>query len=448
MNTLTMKEHETAAVSERPLAGQLSTTDVIDLDRAQRAMGVEAFRWSGRDQIKATEQVGMIATANVRLEILPKIGGLGIPETRGALVRMIAIASDLPVWDSEITGHDHQDRDLLELLIGLFARRLHQQVRAGLSRSYQQREDDLSLLRGKLNVTRQFTKLAASPQKLACRYDNFTADNGLNRLLLCATTFLRPRTTRTDTQRLLSEIISHFEDVSNESVSTVLLEPSVIDRIDRRWSIPARLARLLLSKVYQTAHSGPHDGIAILFDMNRLFEAYVAAIARRVCQAHGYALSVQGPQRYLATDAEHEGAFLTRPDLHVDLVASKVVLDTKWKHLDSARPNFGVTQSDAYQMLGYALVYQTTSTILLYPHHDGLKGRPGVQTAWRFQNIGATLILATIDVAKPENAEPTIRRLLAAIMSFTDQLHSTEALEDAGIGYTYRRNLLQQVSRP
>ncbi len=292
----------------------------------------------------------MIATAHARLEILPKIEGLEIGETRGALMRMIATAWDVPIRDGEIAGHECQDRDLLELLIGLFARRLQEQISAGLSRAYCRREDDLSLLRGKLDTTRQFTKLAAAPQKLACRYDEFTADTGLNRLLLCATTFLRRRSARADTQRLLNEIAAHFEDVSMESASAVLVDTPMLDRIDRRWSIPAKLARLLLSKVYQTAHGGTQDGIAIIFDMNLLFEGYVAAVARKVCARLGYKISTQGPQRYMARDSENKGAFRTKPDLCVDRGKGIVVLDTKWKHVDPSLPSFGVAQADAYQI--------------------------------------------------------------------------------------------------
>lgn len=38
---------------------------------------------------------------------------------------------------------------------------------------------DLAVFRGKLDVKRQFTVLAASPQKLACRYDGRTLKRAL-----------------------------------------------------------------------------------------------------------------------------------------------------------------------------------------------------------------------------------------------------------------------------
>jgi 5-methylcytosine-specific restriction enzyme subunit McrC len=391
---------------------RFGVSEVEALDHAQRVVGVEAFRWSARNQIKAAQHVGMVVAGEARLEILPKIEGLGIGETRRVLIQMIGIARDVPVRDGEITGHDYQDRDLLELLIGLFARRLQEQVRAGLSRAYDRHEDDISRLRGKMDVTRQFTTLAASPQKLACQYDEFTADIGLNRLLLCAVGFLRRRSVRSDTQRLLNEIAAHFEDVQSVSASDVLTRVLAFNRFDRRWEISATLAKLLLSSVYQTVHGGKRDGVALLFDMNLLFEAYVASLDRKVCAPLGYKVSTQGPQRCLARNEAGRSVFHTKPDLHVERDGDVVVLDTKWKHIDPRRPNFDVAQADAYQMHGYAHVYDSRATILLYPHHQGIAGRPGLQTRWSLEPGDTALIVATIDVTKPDDFATTLHSLL------------------------------------
>jgi 5-methylcytosine-specific restriction enzyme subunit McrC len=119
-------------------------------------------------------------------------------------------------------------------------------------------------------MMRQFTSLAASPQKLACRYDELTADTDLNRLLLCALMFLRRRSLRFDTQRLLTELATHFEDVCRMSPQEALNERFVLTRAEQRWSMLETLARLLLSTNYQTTHAGDRAGIALLFDMNLL----------------------------------------------------------------------------------------------------------------------------------------------------------------------------------
>jgi 5-methylcytosine-specific restriction enzyme subunit McrC len=412
VKTVSLREHETIPVGGLSDGKYLTVVESEALDRAQRFLGIEAFRWISRNQIKAAQYVGMIAAADVRLEILPKIEGLELGETRQALIGMLSLAWNVPVRDGEITGHDYQNCDLLELLMGLFARRLRETIRAGLSRAYSQHEADLSCLRGKLAVTRQFTNLAASPNRLACRYDEFTADIFLNRLLLCAVTFLRRRSIRAETQRLLNEIAAHFEDVQSASVSDVLSRPIILDRANRAWEIPAKLARLLLSAAFQTAHSGARDGVALLFDMNLLFESYVAAFARRVCVPLGYRVRAQCPVRCLARDKEGRGLFHTKPDLHLERDGQVVVLDTKWKHIDPRRSNFEILQADAYQMYGYAHIYASQNTILLYPHNSSIPGPPGLQRSWQFESHSGRLTLATVDVTKPATFAASLTGLL------------------------------------
>lgn len=418
MRTLTISEHEGVVVGEPPGDKELTLREVLALEGAQRAAGVEAFRWVSRNRIKAASYVGVIATPAVRLEILPKIDGLAEEKTRHTLISMIAKAWNVTVHDGEITTLDYQNRDLLELLIGLFARRLQGEVRRGLSRSYRRRTDDLRRLRGKLDVNRQFTSLAVSPQKLACHFDEFTADTPINRLLLCTALYLRRRSVAQDTQRLLSEIVAHFEDVETVSVGQALMATTDLkfDRVTQRWETPARLARLLLLATYQTTHTGDRDGIALLFDMNVLFEAYVAALARKTLAPLGYKVRAQSPLRRLAHGKMNTDAFQTKPDLHVERDGVVVVLDTKWKRLDPSRRNYDISQGDAYQMHGYAHVYGARSVVLLYPHHDGFAGPAGVQAAWKFEAGGCALELATVDVADADGCIGMMRSLLTASM--------------------------------
>ena len=409
MKSIRLIEHESAEVVDYPHDTKLNFLDIEALERVQRSMKVEAFNWAGRNQVKATQYVGMLASAGARLEILPKIDGLDEGHTRRILMRMIGIAWDVLVQEGEVTDHECQNSDLLELLIRSFARRLQEQIRAGVSRAYRRHEDDLSRLRGKMDITRQFTKLAASPQKLACRYDEFTADITLNRLLLCAVIFLRRQSVSASTQRLLNEIVAHFSDVRLVSASEALATKFAPDRVNQRWEILARLARLFLLSEYQTAHGGKQEGIALLFDMNILFESYVAALARKACWRRGEEVSTQGPHDYLTCNK----AFQTRPDVHVKRGNDVFVLDTKWKKLDPGKPNWGVNQNDAYQMHAYAHVYKSCATILLYPHHSGISAPPGERMRWQFKSGDSSLILATIDVAKPrDELVAALRRLL------------------------------------
>ena len=113
--------------------------------------------------------------------------------------------------EGEFAALDTQRRDLLEILIRLFANRLLSAVRRGMPRRYLTHEEDLALLRGGLDVKRQFTHLAVRPNRLACRYDELSSDTPLNRVLKAAVSRLAGCTRSAANARRLAELAARFE---------------------------------------------------------------------------------------------------------------------------------------------------------------------------------------------------------------------------------------------
>ena len=184
--------------------------------------------------LKAGQVVGILSIPGRTVEILPKIDTED-GDVRKALIRMLAVAWDLRVAEGELTTLDTQRHDLPELLIRLFADRLLDAVRRGLPRRYVTHEEDLALLRGRLNVKRQFTHLAVRPDRLACRFDELTEDTPLNRVLKAAVTRLAGVVRSAANARRLAELTARFELVGNASVrfrnrcgSTAPIRPSTI----------------------------------------------------------------------------------------------------------------------------------------------------------------------------------------------------------------------------
>ena len=135
--------------------------------------------------LRAGQVVGILSIPGRTIEILPKIDGEA-GDVRAALIRMLAVAWGLRVAEGDLATLDTQRHDLLELLIRLFADRLLAAVRRGIPRRYLVHEEDLALLRGRLDIKRQFTRLVVRPDRLACRYDELSEDTPLNRVLKAA----------------------------------------------------------------------------------------------------------------------------------------------------------------------------------------------------------------------------------------------------------------------
>jgi 5-methylcytosine-specific restriction enzyme subunit McrC len=90
--------------------------------------------------------------------------------------------------------------------------------------------------------------------------------------------------------------------------------------------------------------TGRTESLSLLFDMNRLFEGFAAAILRRLWIGSGCQVVTQGPQRYFARAGDGE-AFRMRPDVTVSTADGTTVLigDAKWKAVEGTTgAGFGV----------------------------------------------------------------------------------------------------------
>jgi 5-methylcytosine-specific restriction enzyme subunit McrC len=105
--------------------------------------------------------------------------------------------------------------------------------------------------------------------------------------------------------------------------------------------------------------------------MEKVFESYVAVNMKKVFKRANLEVSAQDKGHYLFNTFNGEAykKFALIPDLVVTRKdGSKVILDTKWKRLiNDKNANFGISQSDMYQMYAYGKKYNTSEIYLLYP---------------------------------------------------------------------------------
>jgi 5-methylcytosine-specific restriction enzyme subunit McrC len=292
---------------------------------------------------------------------------------------MLDVALGLKLGDGQALAMARQKETLLDILIRLFADRLLAEARRGLPRAYMAQEEDLAALRGRLDVMRQFTHHAVRPDRLACRFDSLLADTPLQRIMKACVVMLRRHARALETQRRLDELRFLLAEVSDVPVSALPWTQVRIDRTNRRWETLYELAKLFLKREWQRTN---HDvkagqGITLLFAMNDLFEAYIAALARRALRGSELTVHSQGGLRYCLME-EGEGGkerFQTTPDILIKRDGQIVmVIDTKWKVIEQNPDDKkrGVSQSDVYQMMAYARLYECDEVMLLYPHHSKL----------------------------------------------------------------------------
>ncbi len=410
-NTFTLFEHEQKAFdwTEREFAA---------LERLNRATGVEVLRATigrgGRRELRASQYVGVVRLGTRAVQVLPKIHRSGTADKDGRekeatrnLLHLLAQAGRLPVREHALAPLLQHGNDWFEILTRLFATHLLEEWQRGAHRRYQTVEDELPVLKGKWRVAESLRRPARA-HVFPVIYDEFTADNRLNRVFRFVTERLWHLTRDGGNRRLLGELRQWMDEVRLPArVTAREAAPSLLlTRLNARYAPLLNLARLFLEGGSLQLAAKDFTTYAFVFDMNLLFESFIINFITRhrerilPAALHTCQLLPQSHRapHYLACNDAQQNVFQLRPDLvfRQGDGAYPLLLDTKYKRLNPSDAKLGISSSDFYQMHAYAHRYQCPRVLLLYPQTAGIS--ESLHKYFKLHDSDKTIEAATVDL--------------------------------------------------
>ena len=330
----------------------------------------------GRECLSATQHVGVVRTeSGCQFEILPKLTKQMDPDrAREILVKMLVELPDSPLNEGVLADLRAYEMPLFELLIRQFLDHVGDIVRKGIARSYIQRQDDLLFLRGKLRISENIKRNATARNRFSCEFDEFEMNWPINRLIKGALEIVSRMTQDADNQQRCREFLFWFDPVPATTDPAGDFRLVRNERLIQHYQPAMPICRLILEGLNPLATSGDHRVLSMFFDMNKVFENYVAVKLRE--QFPQWRQRTQTSEYSLVENHAGRKMFRMQPDLEFVQGNRRVVADTKWKLLEpiNGKANYGISQSDVYQMFAYAQKYLATQErkriLLIYPRHD------------------------------------------------------------------------------
>jgi 5-methylcytosine-specific restriction enzyme subunit McrC len=340
-------------------------TDAIEL------LSLSARRGIGK-VITARNYVGLITmTDGTVIEILPKITGDGISvaDTKRIFLEMLKTLKDVTFKDFNVS-HLHTDRlSLLEIFIKMFLDEVSVLTKQGLKAAYTPIEDNERFYKGKLLASQNIKYNLVSKERFFVRYDDFNINRPENRLIKSTLRFLLKQTADSRNRQNAFRLLTFFEGVDCSTSYEADFSKCISDRSMSHYEKALSWCRVFLRGNSFTAFAGSEVALALLFPMDKVFESYIAAKLRRLTPS-GVELRMQD-NRYSLFDRPTR-AFSMRPDIVLVDGSLTVVMDTKWKLLSENTRNYGISQTDMYQMYAYSKKYDAEKIVLLYPQPEGL----------------------------------------------------------------------------
>ncbi len=401
---LSAYEHQSVSIDERASSTSVTRKEVDDLARiAESRRGFCEVR---RGSVRLAQYCGVVSIGERILEILPKVDdGAGPEECRGLLLKLLKQADDFPSFRDSTTGQHLRNAPLLDVFISAFFDAVVSIVRAGLLRRYEQHEDDLVFVRGRIVSDRQFSVLANRRDRVACRFDELSANNVWNQVLKIALRVVRPWIRSRDLSRRWLELMAVFDEVSDIRADAHVFDRLVFDRRAKRYEAAIDWARWILRLLSPSLRAGERAAPGLLFDMNILFQSAVAAsLVRRAHSKPSIQIQAQDVEHhFVRVPTTGRKAINLRPDLVVRKHGLVVgVGDTKWKRLDvDGSGRLRPAPADMYQMYAYASAYRCERLALIYPLYANMTGLE--ETLFELPRLGElrpTVAVICLDVSQ------------------------------------------------
>ena len=292
--------------------------------------------------------------------IEPKVGIANLWRMLGWAYDLLKLSGDAPV---PLTM-----ADLLESVVEVFVGQVGDLLRSGLLRGYVPERDNLTAMRGRLNVAGHIRANVAAKHRLLCDFDEFTSDVLENRIIRRTLSLLlrvhawspRVRLPMDHHERRMAEArLQHIDDRDFDDVH--------FTRLNERYRTPLALARLLLQMLSVTHRYGDREMRPLLLGMPKVFERFLQRMLAESMTAEGLTVRWEGESRHL----DRGRSVSLVPDMVIcDGPTPLCIADAKYKETgwdpDDEQAATSVRNADVYQMLAYCVGYGVNDAVLIY----------------------------------------------------------------------------------
>ena len=319
--------------------------------------------------IQARNYVGVLQTkSGLTIEILPKIADkTDTDKSTAVLIKMLRTLKNFPFKSSNLASLKTQNLPLLEIFISMFLCELETLVKKGIKSDYITLEDNLKFLKGKLNINEHIKRNSIHKERFYVEYSEFLKDIKINQIIKTTLKFLYKQSNVSKNQQKIRELLFIFDEVSTCEDYKNFFAKLIINRQVKYYEQTLLWCKIFLLGDTFTPHKGDDLALALLFDMNALFESYVGNFIKKKLPG----TILQHQEKYLI---EKPREFRLKPDIFLE---GKFIADTKWKiirqDINESEKKYKISQADLYQLYAYGKKYECSELYLIYPKIDGAK---------------------------------------------------------------------------
>ncbi len=327
----------------------------------------DQFFTVGYKKITFKSYVGVLQIGKLTIEILPKADKTSHTSNKrkwhNALLNLLKACKYIRLKSFSNAHLKLRSSSLIDLYFHAFLNEVETLVHKGLVKNYQLKEGNVSKLKGKILFQQQITQNLVRKERFYTRHQTYNKNHIYNQILKKALSILTQIAANSHIHSRACQYSLDFEKISDAPIQAATFERLSFNRKNEHYQYALKLAKLIILQYSPDLQGGNNEILAILFDMNRLYEEFILGqLKKSAANYSSINLQALGQVRSLFWQGK-----TIRPDIVLTYERGgqqhKIILDTKWKVLTSPQPS----DNDLKQIYTYNLHLGAQKGALLYP---------------------------------------------------------------------------------
>lgn len=309
--------------------------------------------------IKFSQYVGVVQIDMLTIEILPKAdqASENAAVWRNVLIEMLRSTKKLRVNQVGQADVNKQNIHLLDIYFDWFLREVETLIHQGLIKKYYKETKNVTALKGKLEFAGHISKNLIHKERFYTTHQIYNKNHQIHQILNLALLIIDQLSKGSYLYHKCKRVQLDFPEVLPIKCTATTFDQLKLNRKSQPYEKALEIARLIILNYAPNISSGSERMLALLFDMNSLWEEYILMQLKKACLNTVYKVDGQQSKTFW-------GSMSLRPDIIIKQNnETQIVIDTKWKQIEGNKPS----TNDLRQMYVYNDHWTSKFSILLYP---------------------------------------------------------------------------------